>query len=408
MPEFQAFAALRFASGLYESLPELVAPPSSGLARQATQELRARHSNNICNLVYPESGQTRRGLLEEWLKREVLVSDQSPAFYAYRQEFELGEELHHRTGWFGALELTASDHDGIFAHAHPDPDATEPLERQMRELSAHLEAVTMLTADPQGRLAQLGNFASMGAPVFTFVDRNRVEHTLWRVDDATTLNEVRALVEANPLVIVDGHGPFEAALAAAREGIAIPLPVLVLPAHEPALLLFAVHRGLSGLKTDEVMARLEGHFEITRWTRTLPELLTHLSGESQQFAFGMGLGRGFYLVTGEPAPANQLDVVTLHELVLEGLLELEPRDLTPGGRLTYFDDPDSAHDMLDREELKVAFFLRPPQVEQIMASTLAGKRLPRRSLTLYPRTPMGLVMTSSNSLQAAGSKLEPK
>ncbi|MGE0488668.1 MAG: DUF1015 family protein [Vulcanimicrobiota bacterium] len=407
MPDFQPFAALRFAHGLYARLPDLVAPPCFDLDRKATQKLRESHPHHIYNLLFPGQTQTRRGLLEAWIEQGVLVSDENPALYVYRQEFELGEELHHRTGWFGAMSLAHSDPGDIFAHAHSNPEATEPLERQMRECSAHLETVTMLTADPQGRLAQLSSFASMNAPLVTFVDPNRIEHSLWRVDDTTTLNEVGALITSNPLVIVDGDVPFEAAQRAAREGLETPLPVLVVPAHEPSLMLLPVHRGLRGFKPEDVLKRLEGHFEITRWTRTLPELLTHLSGETERFLLGLGLGRGFYLASAPASTPRPLDVVVLHELVLEKLLGLEAKALNPGEALDYFDDPDEAHELLDQEQLSVAFFLPPPQVEQIMASTLAGKRLPRRSLNLYPRVPMGLIMTSRDSLKSAG-ELKPQ
>ena len=87
---------------------------------------------------------------------------------------------------------------------------------------------------------------------------------------------------------------------------------------------------------------------------------------------------------------KRLDVAVLLELVLEPLLHIHPDRPETLDRLSFAKDAHTA--LAATSEHDVAFVLRPTQMEQMRAVSLAGDVMPQKSTYFYPKLLSGLVM----------------
>jgi hypothetical protein len=89
---------------------------------------------------------------------------------------------------------------------------------------------------------------------------------------------------------------------------------------------------------------------------------------------------------------RDLDVVLLHEGILEGALGITPQAVTSEKHLTYEREAAAALDAVDRGAAQVAFLLNPVDVEQVMRIATAGEVMPQKSTDFYPKLLSGITM----------------
>ena len=114
--------------------------------------------------------------------------------------------------------------------------------------------------------------------------------------------------------------------------------------------------------------------------------------------------RAFYVLTLRPganlaqllpgvSPLQRgLDVVLLHEGILEPALGITPQAVTTEKNLTYEREAVSALDAVDRGAAQVAFLLNPCDVEQVVRIATSGEVMPQKSTDFYPKLLSGITM----------------
>ena len=81
-----------------------------------------------------------------------------------------------------------------------------------------------------------------------------------------------------------------------------------------------------------------------------------------------------------------LDVVLLHQLLLEKGLGITPAAVSTERNLTYERDMDAAIAAVDEERAQICFLLNPVGVEQVTEMALAGEVLPQKIDRLLSET----------------------
>ncbi|MGH7831946.1 MAG: hypothetical protein ACREP8_17420, partial [Candidatus Binatia bacterium] len=89
---------------------------------------------------------------------------------------------------------------------------------------------------------------------------------------------------------------------------------------------------------------------------------------------------------------RELDVSTLHLLVLGHILGLSPEEQRDTAIMRYSEDEEEVLRAVDKEDCQAAFILNPPHPEEIMAVVLEGERMPQKSTYFYPKLLTGLVI----------------
>src|SRR2546421_7698333 len=372
--------------------------------------------------------------LQDWARNHIITQDPAPAFYAYSQEYTVpgSSERRTRRGFIGAGKLEDYSARVVFRHEQtlsgPKADRLELL----RHTRTHTGQLFMLYSDPQQRVdAILGEAESASAPEVELCDEYGVAHRLWIISAPEQIAAIQRAMSPQTLVIADGHHRYETALNYRNERRAQAAQPDPNAPYEFSMMTFINTRseGLTILPTHRVAAHLH-EFSWTAVRRHLEPWFT-----AERFAFrneaekaeartgflrrlketraqrsigvypAMKSGkRAYYLLALRPGAAlaqllpnvsplqRELDVVLLHEGILEPVLGITPQAVTAEANLTYEREATAALDAVDSGRAQIAFLLNPCDVEQVMKIATAGEVMPQKSTDFYPKLMSGITM----------------
>ncbi len=396
----------------------------------AVEKGRAYPGDTPQNNVYTRAA----AALEDWIHNQVVVQDPVPSFYAYTQEYTVPgtEQRRTRRGLIGAGKLEEYSAGVVFRHEHtlsgPKADRLELL----RHTKTHTGQLFMLYSDAERRVdAILAEAESAAAPATEMRDEYGVVHRLWVIAEPQRVTVIEKAMEHHKLVIADGHHRYETALnyrneCRARAGQIEPEApyervmmtfvntrskgVTILPGHRVAA---HVH----DFSWTDVRRRLEPWFTAEVFSFSSEEkksaarksFLARIVSAGEKRAIGVYPAaeprkRAFYVLTlreganlaqllHHASPLQrELDVVLLHEGILEPALGITPQAVTAEANLTYEREATAALDAVDSGRAQISFLLNPCDVEQVMKIATAGEVMPQKSTDFYPKMLSGITM----------------
>jgi hypothetical protein len=113
---------------------------------------------------------------------------------------------------------------------------------------------------------------------------------------------------------------------------------------------------------------------------------------------------GFYLLTLRPEAdltqilpglsplQRELDVVLLHQGILEPALGITPHAVASEANLSYEREASVALDAVDRGTAQIAFLLNPVDVDLVVKVATSGEVMPQKSTDFYPKLLSGITM----------------
>jgi uncharacterized protein (DUF1015 family) len=372
--------------------------------------------------------------LEDWIRNHVVVQDPDPAFYAYTQEYSVPGRNEQRTrrGFIGAGKLEEYSAGVVFRHEQtlsgPKADRLELL----RQTRTHTGQLFMLYSDEQRRVDTiLAEAESLAPPATEMRDEYGVVHRLWVIAEPERVAAIEKAMAAQKLVIADGHHRYETALNYRNERRAHTPDTSPNASYERAMMTFVnTHsEGLTILPTHRVAA----HLDDFSWTSVRRYLEPWFAAEAFPFANdaaqpearakflarlvearkSRAIGvypsadpqkRAFYVLTlrsgadlglllpSTPPLQRELDVVLLHEGILEPALGITPQAVTSEKNLSYEREATAALDAVDRGAAQIAFLLNACDVQQVMHIATSGEVLPQKSTDFYPKLLSGITL----------------
>ncbi len=390
---------------------------------------RAYPADTPQNNVYTRAA----AALEDWIGKNVVMQDPEPAFYGYTQEYTVPgtEERRTRRGFIGAGKLEEYSAGVVFRHEHtlsgPKADRLEML----RHTRTHTGQLFMLYSDAERRVDTILQDAEASAsPVTEMQDEYGVVHRLWMFAEPGHVADIQKAMADQKLVIADGHHRYETALNYRNECRTRAGRVVPDASYERAMMTFVNTRseGLTILPTHRVVAHLHDfnwaevrrHLEPWFTAEKFPftdehnkaearqEFLRRLAQARERRAIGAYPvaepgKRAFYLLLlregadlsrllpGVSPLQRELDVVLLHEGILEPALGITPQSVTAEANLTYEREASAALEAVDCGA-EVAFLLNACDVEQVMKIATSGEVMPQKSTDFFPKLMSGITM----------------
>ena len=443
MAQVFPFRAFRFNPHV-APFERVLTQPYDKISPERQAEYYAMHPHNLIQVekgLSQESDEAHNNVytraaakVEEWIRDSVLLQDPAPAFYAYAQEFILPGSNAGRTrrGFIGAGQLEDYSAGIVFRHEHtlsgPKADRLELL----RRTRLHTGQLFMLYSDPQKSVdAVIAEAERSSAPVTELTDEYGVIHRLWPIAEPDRVQAIRQAMTDQKLVIADGHHRYETALTFRNErrsqagASAVPAA-----GYERAMMTFINTRseGLTILATHRIVANVHD-FSWSAVRRYLEPWFSAevfpFSNESEQAqATEKFLGRlketaaqrsigaypsgnsqpAFYLfqlrpgadlaqlLPNVPAPQRELDVVLLHDGILEPALGITLQSATKEMNLTYEREASTAIAAVDSGKAQVSFLLNPVDVEKVVQIATANEVMPQKSTDFYPKLLSGITM----------------
>ena len=375
--------------------------------------------------------------IQEWIRSGIVVQDPAASFYGYTQEYTVPgtNERHTRRGFIGAGQLEEYSAGVIYRHEHtlsgPKADRLELL----RHTQISTGQLFLIYSDGQKRVdAVLDEAEKSATPATEMTDEYGVIHRLWVISDPQRVQAIQEAMSDQKLVIADGHHRYETALNYRNERRTLRGKTIADAPYERAMMTFINTQGagLTILPTHRVVAKLREFNwpELRRYLepwftaesiafadengkqKAREDFVRKLSAARRKRAIGVYPAvadkdkPAFYVLTlREGADLNrllqnvsplqrELDVVLLHEGILEPGLGITPQSVKAEANLSYEREAVAALDAVDSGTAQIAFLLNPCDVEEVMKIATSGEVMPQKSTDFYPKLMSGITMYS--------------
>lgn len=413
------FKGIRYNTGKIDDLSAVIAPPYDIINKQGQDAYYNLSPYNIIRLEYgrekdndsPDDNRYTRAsqTFTRWLEQDILILENQPVFYLYRQSFPYRGARYHRTGIIAALKVEPYHTGAVLPHeqtlSKPKADRLE----LFKSCRANFSPIFTLFSDPENQMERICAPLFTQPPLFKFLDQDGQGHQLWAITAPRQQKALQELISPLSLLIADGHHRYETSLRFSQEmsssgqtGYSYALATLV-SLHSPDLLMLPTHRLLSGLSPRLVKALPEiASRNFNLQSRSLPENLSGddllrelLLPDRDVPALGLVLPDQVCLLTLKPhcLTPGCLDVTLLQDLVIRPLLEGAPEG-TAERVISYTTDQQEVIEAVVKGKSQAGFILNPTPMKEVIARAQRGEKMPQKSTYFFPKLPSGLVIYS--------------
>jgi len=423
------FRGVFYSKKKIRDLAKVIAPPYDVISPAEQDKLYKKSPFNFVRLDFsqePDSYDAVARLLQEWRSQGVFERDATPSIYFMAHRFALkGGAPKERLGFFALAQLQDFSDGAIRPHEKTLAAPKEDRLKLMLACNAQLSPIFALYAEPKQAINRMLAVAVEGAAPLLEVEQNNGDHCrLWRIDDPALIQKVQREMKDQPLLIADGHHRYEATLRyrdqrrsergrwTGGESFNYIMAyfanmnddnVVILPTHR-------LVRGYAHKPFLELEEALQTYFYVEQHPKTPEGKTSFLKALKSAAKKHRVIGASFkrdprYLILRLKnkrimqrlaqelsAPLRELDVTTLHLLILEHILGMPAEQQVNGETIRYSQDDEAALQALEKEDFQAAFILNAPKAEEIQAVVAAGEKMPQKSTYFYPKLSSGLIV----------------
>ncbi|MDZ7724799.1 MAG: DUF1015 family protein [candidate division KSB1 bacterium] len=403
MAIIKPFKGLRPNPALVE---QVASPPYDVLDRQQAQTLAQNNPHSFLHIIKPEIDletddpeqiyQQGRKALEQFRQHYILLKEDSPCLYLYRQT--MGE--HEQTGFVGCVSVQEYKDQVIKKHEHTRPSKVQDRVQLISACKAQTGPV-FLSYRQTDQLASLKHkLLDKCDKVYDFTSYNQVRHQFYKIEEPFVRQAQNAFDPLPALYIADGHHRSEAAAAycdtqpdcGSGDQPYNYFLAVIFPETELYIMAYnRVVKDLNGMNADEFMQRLSKIFDVEPISVTF-------DGPGQKHQFGVYIKGSWHLLTVKSEqinpedPVQSLDVALLQQHVLTPILGIDDPRTNP--RIDFVGGISGTRELerrVDSGEHQVAFSLYPTSMQEIMQVADAGKVMPPKSTWFEPKLFSGMV-----------------
>jgi uncharacterized protein (DUF1015 family) len=420
-----------------KKLDKVFAPPYDVISEEEQDEFYKAHDFNYVRLIlgkeFPTDSEYNNryiraaAFLDGWLRHEILIKDDKPAFYAYEQKFKAAGKKYSRIGFFSLLRLEDMGRGKVFPHEATHSKAKIDRLQIMRATSANLESIFSLFSDEKAKVTKTLKKFMKRKPIYETTDKDKVTHRIWRVDRKPAITKIMKEMKDKAVFIADGHHRYEAALRwknelkmkntkFSEEEAYNHVLMYFTPIEDKGLVVLPIHRVVKNLTYFEPVRfeqQLEQYFTLKAYkpskskkgiTLLLKKVIKDMAkADHENHIFGMYLGQGRFFTLKlkdekmveelvdetKPKAWKRLDTTILKYAILDSILNI---DHEAEDKVKYVKDAAEAINEVDTKGAQAAFLLNATRIEQIIAIASKLEKMPQKTTYFYPKLLSGLVL----------------
>lgn len=326
---------------------------------------------------------------ERFLEDEILIKEEKPAYYIYRQI----KNGHPFTGIICAVSVQDYLDGKIKIHEQTLARREETFVKYLDITNINAEPVLLMSENSSVIEDIFEKYLNTRAE-YDFTTMTKARHQLWLIEDLTDIEAVsKAYGKMNALYIADGHhrSSSSARLAAKRretgEASEASEYCLAYILSENNVRIYEYNRivkDLNNLTEEEFLQALRQSFYVN-------EAPAHYKpmGKGE---FSMYLNKQWYALNLKHHE-NKLDTQVLSDLVLMPILGIT--DLRKDKRITFLEGPkgmEGLRSAVDKNKGGVAFGLFPVAIQEIKHIADEHQTMPPKSTWVEPKLRSGLVV----------------
>jgi uncharacterized protein (DUF1015 family) len=327
---------------------------------------------------------------ESCLEDEILVREEKPSFYIYRQI----KNGHPFTGIIGAVSVDDYLQGRIKKHEHTLARREDTFVKYLDTTNINAEPVLLMAQSSKAIEDIFEKYLDL-RPEYDFSTTNKVRHQLWVVNDVADIKNIsEAYAAMDALYIADGHhrSSSSARLQQMRKhqstGEHNPADFcLAYILEESNVRIYEFNRivkDLNGLSAEHFLKSLEQHFYVNEAPAGYKPM-----GKGE---FSMYLNKTWYALNLKHS-SKKLDAQILSDVILGPVLGIE--DLRKDKRIAFIEGPrgmDGLKSAVDKNKGGVGFGLFPVNVHELKQIADASESMPPKSTWVEPKLRSGLVV----------------
>jgi uncharacterized protein (DUF1015 family) len=442
MADIHPFRAFRYASTSNNGSPtvspaQVVTQPYDKITAALQDRYYAASPYNLVRLILgrKEPGDNQENnvysraaaYLRDWRQQGILRQDAQPSLYAYSQRFSRpgaskespGAEV-ERHGFIALGRVEEYSAGVVFPHEQTLSKPKADRLALLRATHAHFGQLFMLYED-SGQVESL--LRTTTEPDISVTDEYEVLHRVWQISDPQVIASARSAMSEKRLIIADGHHRYETALAYRDECRASGSPaardrnaphnfamMTFVNLNSPGVIILPTHRvvhSLPSFSEDEFRTAARAFFDIDEVDTPIDAsraiAILHQCGRTGTSILAITANRAFLLHHPNPnAPdvfgglsirQQSLDVVQLHKVLLEAVLQLSEESIRNQQNISYVRDAAEAISSLQGSpRANIVFLMNSCRVSQVRDIAFTGEVMPQKSTDFYPKLLSGLTV----------------
>jgi uncharacterized protein (DUF1015 family) len=421
-------------------LARVVTPPYDVISPEEQEKLYRKSPYNFVRLDFNQEADSYVAvaeLFENWQAEGIFERDEDPAIYFAAHKFALKDgEIKERQGFYALTQLQEFSSGEIRPHEKTLEAPKQDRLKLMLASHSQLSSIFALYSQPTRSINRILSEQTEGKAPFIEVELDGGDECrLWRITDPALIREIQREMKEQHLVIADGHHRYEATLSyrdrmrsdgssTGREPFNYIMThfanmndenVVILPTHR-------LVRGYEPKPFLQMEEALQNYFYIEQYPKTAEGRSWFLKALKNTGKKQRVIGASFkrdprYLILrlknkrimqrlakDLSAPLRELEVSTLHHLVLENILRLSPEQQTNGETIRYSQDEEAVLQALEKEDYQAAFILNATKSADILTIAASGETMPQKSTYFYPKLISGLLV---NKIDPTEEILDP-
>ena len=309
------------------------------------------------NIVHIDLNKNKN-LYDDLLMKGLLVVDQNPGIYIYRQDYVRNNEILYRTGFIALAKIEEYQEKVILPHEDTIKKHVDDRIDSLKIFRTHFNPVFVLY---EGTL-----LLDVEKEPIIDVIHDGIRNRIWPIYDERKLQYIQNEMLKKRVFIADGHHRYKAGLEYYHERHEAEFIMMYFTSMSENLTILPYHRVLD-VKIDS--NRIKSVFK-----------LDHYRGKRKDTNGITMYCDGNYASLNPINQARLSDIIELHKM-LYGL------DI----KIDYTKDEAEAITMADKRS-SVAFLVKPIETDEIMRVCNAGKLFPEKATYFYPKLLSGLIM----------------
>jgi uncharacterized protein (DUF1015 family) len=333
--------------------------------------------------------------LSAFIKRNVLFLEDKECYYIY----QLIMNGRKQTGLVAVSSVEDYENGIIKKHEFTRPDKEQDRINHIKTSGAQTGNVFLAYREVAELDSLIEKWKSTKNPVYDFIADDEIQHTIWIVNDDSTIQQISDLFTQKipATYIADGH---HRAASAAKVKHALGdkatdasnyFLTTLFPANQLHIMDYnRVVKDLNGLTKDDLLKKIGEKFDVTPIG---PEAYR----PEKLHQFGMYIDGSWYQLTAKegtysPDPIGVLDITILQNNLLEPILGI--RDQRTDKRIDFVGGIRGLQELENRVksgEMQVAFSLYPVTIHQLFDIADSGNVMPPKSTWFEPKLRDGLL-----------------
>ena len=440
MAEVRPFRGIYYNPSAISNMAEVVMPPFDVISPKEQEDAYRLHPHNMIRLELSrktpsDSDQDNTHVrsaraYRNWISEEILLQDDTPAYYLATTDFSIDDTRFTRLGLIGRIRLEPFEKGVVRPHEKTFSRVRADRLELMKACRTNFSPIYALYPDATGTISgMLKGPLEHERAAMDFEDRNGHRHRLWRLSDPVTQQKLSQEFLERIICIADGHHRYETSLAY-REWVRKNDPsysdrhpanyvMMHLTAMEdPGMVILPAHRLLRKVPAEAratLLERAPEFFHVGRipfgdngGTAACRQLVSRLgnAGTDTRIGICMKDGREFYLLTLKPHVMDQrygkelsdtlrdIDVTVLTRLIFIDILGFDHARLDDEKLIGYASTARKAVEEVGTGEYDITFILNSTRIDQVRRVADNGLIMPRKATYFYPKVIAGLVMHS--------------